>query len=96
MDSIVEAKVQEYLRATWHLQPHERRAIIDEIDARAHAAGYEPDERFAHAGLGAGPEGRAASRLVGRALGVHGDESSDYSLKKEVDQWLRVTPKTRV
>jgi hypothetical protein len=96
MDSIVEAKLQEFLRATWHYQAPERRAIIDQIDARARAAGFETGPRFAHAGLGAGPEGRAASRLVGRALGLYGDETAEYALKREIDEWLRVSPRTRV
>ncbi len=68
--------------------------IIDRMKAQALAAGYDQlDERFADAGLGAGPEARVASRVVSRALLGGGDETPDDAFRKEIDTWLRTSPR---
>lgn len=95
MNSTLEAKISEYLKLNMHYTPVDSAAIIDQVVTKARTAGYAIDERFAHAGLTAGPECKGASRLVARALGMSGDETSEYALKKELDAWVRAAPKTR-
>jgi hypothetical protein len=89
MNSIVEVKVDDFLRSQFHLRPYQRQAIIAKISELARMAGHDLDERFADAGLGAGPEARVASRIVARALGEEGSETSDYEIGQEIRGWLR-------
>jgi hypothetical protein len=93
MNSIVEAKVRDYLRNWLHYGPVECGTVVGKMTEHARVAGFELDDRFAFAGLGAGPEARVASRIVGRAIGEWGDETSDYAIRRELDEWLRKTPR---
>jgi hypothetical protein len=92
MNSICEAKIRDYLVYDLRYRPVECGAILGQITDQARMAGFDVDERFALAGLGAGPEARIASRIVGRALGEHGDEIPEYAIRKEIEGWLHKTP----
>lgn len=95
MDTVVEARVKAFLEGWLHYQPLQADTIIEKMRFLANAAGFDLDARFARAGLGAGPECRIASGIVDRALLGGGAETSDYAIRKEVDQWLRRTPLKR-
>ena len=60
MNSIVEAEVRDYLRYRLRYDPYQCGAIMQRIRRLARMAGHDLDHRFAHAGLGAGPEARVA------------------------------------
>lgn len=91
MNALVEAKVRDYLRTVMHYNPHQAGTIVYVMRQLARATGYEIDERFARASLGAGPEGRIASAIVDRALGGGGCETSMYTIRVHTDTWLRRT-----
>jgi len=94
MNSIDEAKVRGYLQYQMHYDPYECGAILHNIRDLARIAGHELDHRFAHAGLGAGPEARVAAGIVDLALGGGGCETSRYAINQEIGHWLRTTPPT--
>ncbi len=94
MNSIVEANVRAYLKDRLQYDPYECGAIVKNMRSLARAAGHDLDERFARAGLGAGPEGRVAAGIVDLALGGGGSETSGYAIRQEIDRWLRTTPQT--
>lgn len=89
MNSIVEAKVNDLLTNNFHYHSHDCGTIIERIRSLALAAGHDLDDRFAHAGLGAGPEARIASVIVDRAMLGGGCEAPDYAIRQEVDRWIR-------
>lgn len=91
MDAIVEARVRDYLRSKWHYSPYQCGAIVYCLRNLARMAGYDLDDRFASAGLGAGPEARIATGIVDLALGGGGCETSAYAIRQQIDQWLRTT-----
>ncbi len=93
MNSIVEAKVNDLLKHDFHFRAYDCGTVIECIRSLAQAAGYDLDDRFAHAGLGAGPEARIASVIVDRALLGGGCEAPDYAIKQEVDRWIRSHPR---
>ena len=94
MNSIVEAEVRDYLRYRLRYDPYQCGAIMQRIRRLARMAGHDLDHRFAHAGLGAGPEARVAAGIVDLARGGGGCETSAYAIRKEIDQWLRTSPPT--
>ncbi len=94
MNSIVEAKVRTYLQDRLHYDPYECGAVVKNLRSLARTAGHELDDRFAHSGLGSGPEGRVAAGIVELALGGGGSETSMYTIRQEIDRWLRTTPLT--
>ena len=88
MNSIVEAKVRDLLLNWYHYDPIQAQTAVVTIRDLARAAGHDLDGRFAHAGLGAGPECRVATGIVDRATLGGGCETSDYAIRKEIDYWL--------
>jgi len=92
MNAIDEAKVRDYLQSKMHYDPYDVGAIVYNIRTLARMGGHEVDHRFAHAGLGAGPEARVAAGIVELALGGGGCETSQYAIRQEIDKWLRTTP----
>jgi hypothetical protein len=96
VNSTVEAKVKDYLINDLYYHQHDCGTIVECINSLARMEGYDVDERFARAGLGAGPEARIASAIVDRALGGGGaalPEVPEYAIKAEVSRWLRVHPR---
>ena len=91
MNSIVEARIGDYLRNRLRLRPYDCGAVVYCIQNLARMAGHDLDDRFAGAGLGAGPEARVASAIVDLALGGGGCETSEYTIRLEVGRWLRTT-----
>ncbi|MHC4063350.1 MAG: hypothetical protein ACYSUQ_07370 [Planctomycetota bacterium] len=91
MNSIEEAKVRAYLQYELHYDPYECGTIIYCIRSLARMAGHDLDHRFAHTGLGAGPEARVASGILDLALGGGGCETAMYTIRTEIDRWLRTT-----
>lgn len=89
MNSIVEARVRHFLANQYHCTPPEANTVATVMRSIARAAGYALDERFADAGLAAGPEARVASRIVGRALGEYGDETPEFAIRQQIDAWRR-------
>lgn len=96
MNSVVEAKIKDFLILNLKYKANQVGPILDKIDAVAAMSGYDVDERFAAAGLGAGPEARIASRIVDVSLLGGGSETPEYAMKKEIDDWIkRSKPKGR-
>ena len=93
MNSIVEAKIRDFLRYDLHCRPYDCGTIVECMTSLARMAGYDLDETFARAGLGAGPEARVAAAIVDRALGGGGCETSDYAIRTEISRWIRSHPR---
>jgi len=89
MNSVVEAKIKDFLILNLKYKSSQVGPILDKIDETAAMAGYDVDERFAAAGLGAGPEARVASRIVDASILGGGSETPEYSMRKEIDTWLQ-------
>lgn len=93
MNAIVLARLKTYLGHGLHYRPDECNAIISKVRMLARTGGHDIDFRFASAGLGAGPEARVASRLIGYALvGSHGTETSEYEIRRQIQRWLLAKP----
>lgn len=82
-------RVKHFLVDHFHYNPNDCGSILEMVRRHARVTGFDVDDRFGAAGLSSGPESRAASRLVGLALGIRGNETSEDSLKKELDYWLQ-------
>ncbi len=91
MNAIVEAKVEDYLKYRLYYGDLEAKTVVQKMRVLARMAGHDVDDRFAFAGLGAGPEARVASRLVGVATLGGGSETPEYAMRKEIDWWLVTT-----
>ncbi len=96
MDSIVAAKVRRFLMDRFHLDPQNAGVIAGKIRSLARMAGFNLDERFASAGLGAGAEANIASNIVARALGKSGSGSAtaEKDIRVAIERWTRTTPAT--
>jgi len=93
MDSIVEEKIKDFLQHELHYRAYDCGTIVECINRLAQMAGHDLDERFAQAGLGAGPEARIAAGIVDRALGGGGCETSDHAMRAEINRWVRSNPR---
>ncbi len=94
MDSIVEAQIRNYLVTEMRYPLYDTGTILDHMRSLARMSGHELDERFAQAGLGAGPEARIASRLVDYAMvGGGGTETPESDIRKQVNDWLLRRPR---
>ncbi|NLX21196.1 MAG: hypothetical protein GXY55_05920 [Phycisphaerae bacterium] len=97
MNSLVEAKVGDFLRNWLHYDPYDCGALLEQMRSLARVRGFQFDERFARAGLGGGPEAAIAAAIVDRSLGGGGCEVSDYEMRKHLDAWQRsMPPKGRI
>lgn len=96
MDSVVDAKIVDYLKLTWHYRPDQCGTILDHMQTLARVAGYDLDERFASASLAAGPEASIAAGIVGRALNKGGSAISDYAIRTQTEAWLHTLPSRSV
>jgi hypothetical protein len=92
MNSLVEAKVKDYLIQRLRYAPHACGRVVEHMRSLARVAGYDLDERFRHASLGAGPEARVASGIVDLALGGGGCETSEYAIRTHLNDWIRRHP----
>jgi hypothetical protein len=95
MSANVEGRIKSYLVNELHYPVEDCGTILECMRRQARVAGHELDERFAAAGLGAGPEALAAARIVDRALcgGGTGSETPEFAIKKQVDAWIRNNPR---
>src|SRR5262245_61996197 len=91
MNSIVESKLTSYLINKLDVKHHQAQRLVTHVENQARIAGFELDERFARAGMAAGPECRVASGILDRALGGGGAETSEYSMRSQVRDWLLIT-----
>lgn len=91
MNAISEARIRAYLADRWHYNPYQIGAIVLNMRALARMSGRELDDKFRHAGLGAGPEARVAAGITDLALGGGGCETSEYAIQQEIGHWLRTT-----
>lgn len=92
MDSLLEAKIREYLINSMKLNPYHAGTVVTHMRGLARMAGHELNDRFRTAGLGAGPEARVAASIVDRALLGSGAETPDYTVRMHVDDWIRSNP----
>ncbi len=93
MDSLLYARIKQYLQTRHQCDPHSCGAVVFNMRKVARMAGYDLDERFASAGLGAGPDAEAAAGIVQHAtVGGGGSAVSDYVVKQAIDRWSRMTP----
>ncbi len=89
MNSIVEAKVKNYLISHWHYNPYDCGTIVEAMDALAAVGGNALEDGFAFVGLAAGCEARIASAIVDRALLGGGASTSEYEIRAQINEWLR-------
>jgi len=89
MNAITEAKVRTFLQNWLHYRPVQCNTIVRVIRDLARPAGHEIDDRFAGAGLGAGPERAVASTLIDKAIGGGGCSTADYEIRMHCEKWLR-------
>ena len=90
MNSLAEAKIQDFLIHWLHYRPYDCGTALECMRSLARMAGYDAlDENFAQAGLGAGPDAHIASSITDRALGGGGTETTDYAMRMEINDWLR-------
>lgn len=92
MNSLVEAKVKDTLVHRFHYNPYDCGTILECMRSLATAAGYDLDERFRHAGMSSGPEGRIAAGIVDLALMGGGCETTEHTIRMHVDDWIRRNP----
>ena len=92
MDSVVETRVLGYCRNDLGYDVWPCQTILKCVRDLARASGYDLNEKFARAGLGAGPEGRIASAIVERALGGSSPDTPEYTIRMHVRDWLRTNP----
>lgn len=92
MNSLVEAKVKDFLINRLHYDPYQCGTVVECMRQFARIAGHGLDERFRHSGLGSGPEGRVAAGIVDQALGGGGCETSMYETRMHIDEWIRRHP----
>ena len=92
MNSLVEAKVMDFLRYWLHYDPYDCGTLLEQMRSLARMSGHQLDHRFARAGLGAGPEARVAAGIVDLALGGGGCETSDYTIRTHINDWLTKNP----
>lgn len=89
MNSIVEARVKNFLSNWMQLSPLECGTITRQIRKLALVSGHDLDDRFAGSGLGSGPEASVASTIVDRATLGGGCSTSDYEVRAHCNKWLR-------
>jgi len=93
MNSLVEAKVVDYLVNRLHCDPFDCGTVLQCMRSLACAAGHELDERFRFAGLGAGPEGRMAAGIVDLAMMGAGCETTEYAIRQQLTTWITRNPR---
>jgi hypothetical protein len=93
MEPLVEEYVRMFLRTVFYLDPHQAKVVLECMTSAARVGGYDLDDRFADAGLGAGPEARVAAAIVARSLvGVGGgDPVDDAEMHETISRWLRTS-----
>ncbi len=93
MNAIVEAEIWGYLTGRLHYDHYDCGTILECMRSLARMAGHDLDDRFAHAGLGAGPEARVAAGIVDLSLGGGGCETSNYTIRAQIRDWLLKNPR---
>lgn len=93
MNSLTEGKIRDYLVNDLHYPHEDCGTVVERIRHLAVASGHMVDERFGHAGLGAGPEALVASRIVDSACGRRGHETPEHAVRREIDGWLHRSPR---
>jgi hypothetical protein len=93
MNSLVEAKIGDYLVNRYHYNPYDCGTILECMRDLARMAGHDLNEEFRSAGLGAGPEARIAAGIVDLAMLGGGCETTDYAIRSEIGRWLRTRPR---
>ncbi len=92
MQALEEAKTGHYLQYVLNYDALEARVVLYNMRNLASMAGHELDHRFTKVGLGAGPEARVAAGILDLALGGGGCETAMYTIRQEIDKWIRTTP----
>jgi hypothetical protein len=93
MNSLVEAKVGDYLINRMHYNPYDCGTILECMRRAAQLAGHDLDEEFRFSGLGAGPEARIAAGIVDLALLGGGCETTEYAIRSEIRNWITRNPR---
>ncbi|MCK4341233.1 MAG: hypothetical protein KAY37_05855 [Phycisphaerae bacterium] len=93
MNAIVEHEVVDYLKNRLHYDPWDCGTILECMRSLARMAGHGLDNRFRHAGLGAGPEARVAAGIVDLAMMGGGCETTQYTIRKHITDWLLHNPR---
>jgi hypothetical protein len=93
MNAIVEAEIRDYLIHRLHYDPYDCGTVLECMRSLARMAGHDLDDRFAFASLGAGPEARVASAITDLSLGGGGCETSEYTIRSQVREWLTRNPR---
>jgi len=93
MEPLVEEYVRMFLRTVFHLEPSQIKAVLERMTSAARVGGFDLDERFAEAGLSAGPEARVAAGIVAQSLvGVGGGGPVDEAeMHDTISRWLRTS-----
>lgn len=93
MEPLAEEYVRMFLRATFHLDLPQVKVVLTRLTSAAQVGGFDLDERFAGAGLGAGPEARVAAAIVGHSqVGLGGGGAVDKAeMRDTISRWLRTS-----
>lgn len=90
MQSPTEARIERYLTDRLKFRWSDAGTIMERMRTLARVAGFDLDDRFATAGLAAGPEARVAAGVVNYALGGGGGSAvSEFAMKQWASRCLR-------
>src|SRR5262245_42037366 len=92
MNANVDMKIKQYLRFRQGYEPQQVGSIIHVMRQLAGAVGFDLDNRFAYAGLGAGPEARIASEIVSRSTLAGALTSGEPVIRKQIELMLKLHP----
>jgi len=96
MHAPIDARIERFLTNRLNFKWSDTGTIMERMRTLARAGGFDLDERFASAGLGAGPEARMAAGIVQYAIGGSGSAVSEYEMKRWASRWVRtLRPKGR-
>lgn len=97
MHAPIDARIERFLINRLKFIWSDTGTILEKMRTLARVGGFDLNDRFAVAGLGAGPEARVAAGIVKYALGGGGGSAvSEYEMKQCASRWVRtLRPKGR-
>jgi hypothetical protein len=96
MQSSADARIERYLTDRLRFRWSDTGSIMERMRTLARVAGFDLDDRFAEAGLAAGPEARVAAGIVKCALGGNGASVSQMEMQRWGSRWVQtLRPKGR-
>lgn len=89
MQAPTEARIERFITDRLKFRWSDTGTIMERMRTLARVAGFDLNDRFATAGLAAGPEARIAAGVVNYALGGGGGSAvSEYAMKQWASRCL--------